>query len=152
MSSIEKRTILIAVYGTLRTNQWNYQRFFINNAASFVGDATLKGFSLYAQNKIPYIVKDPENKDCVYVECFKITPSKLRELDMLEGFIEEGHEDNVYDRETVETPFGDAYIYVAKNVNQFGGYASFKEPSGMYTGMTKQGRMTLPPVFERQNG
>ncbi|MBD3814901.1 MAG: gamma-glutamylcyclotransferase [Halothiobacillus sp.] len=95
----EDTTLRVAVYGTLRLGQRNHR---LLEGYKCLGTTTLAGFDMYNLGAFPAVTHGAGE---ITVEVYEIGTRALKMLDHLEGF------PDFHDRETVETPFGDAVIY-----------------------------------------
>lgn len=137
----QNKTILIAVYGTLREGFWNYNTY-LRQRAKFIKDEMLPGFSMYGGG-IPHIVKNEEDKDGIYVEIHEVPASILPTLDSLEGY-SEGRKDNTYERMSVKTSVGDAYIYARGSyATSAYGTSKHKVPEGTYSGKKRDAILAM---------
>lgn len=84
--------MLVAVYGTLKTGEDNYERFLPGRTPSFRGFVQIP-YAMYANGAYPMLVPD-DAKSRIFVEVFEVDEEKVRELDALEAPYE-------YWRETV---------------------------------------------------
>ncbi len=78
----------IFVYGSLKQGYWNHYLLEEDNV-SYVGEATIKGFSLYHVATYPGMVKSNDLDEKVYGEIYNISLKVLKSLDNLEreGFL-----------------------------------------------------------------
>lgn len=121
---------LIAVYGTLRLNQPNYE--WLLTKAKHLGTINTKPiFSLYSLGGFPGLKENGDTS--VVVDIFEVSDYEASRVDSLEGY-EEGSNDNTfYDKIYIDTPFGKAgmYIYMGKvyeeNKIQSGDWVSYIE-------------------------
>jgi gamma-glutamylcyclotransferase (GGCT)/AIG2-like uncharacterized protein YtfP len=106
--------MLLAVYGTLKRG---YGNNVLIRDWEFVGETRISGFKMYSMG-FPMIF---HGEGEITIEVFRIPenrPEALRRVDALEGYVE-GRDDNTfYIRETVDTEFGPAFIYVGANENR----------------------------------
>lgn len=134
-SQLTPKTVNIAVYGTLREGFWNYDRFLRGNA-KFILAQMLPGFSMFGST-IPHIVRNEADKEGVYVEVHQVPAELLANLDRLEGY-QEGRQHNTYNRLTVQTEAGEAYIYAGNRAASTYGTSEQKVPKGLYSGQTRE--------------
>lgn len=97
------KPFLLAAYGTLKTGFGNHR--LINHCESLGECESAKEFTMYSINDwFPGVVK---GKDSINLEIFKIEDKETaNRLDRLEGY------PNLYDKMTVDTPFGEATMYI----------------------------------------
>ena len=76
-------SLLVAVYGTLKTGEANYSRFLEGRKPRFRGYVEIP-YGMYANRAYPMLVPTRENS-LVYVEVFDVDESKMGELDALEA-------------------------------------------------------------------
>lgn len=97
----------VAVYGTLRQGMGNHRRM---GDSPLLGTATLKGWQMYPAGGFPVIFPSDAPEDTIVVEVYECTNYTLTgPLDSLEGH------PTWYKRELVDTPFGEAWIYVMRD-------------------------------------
>lgn len=93
----------VFVYGTLRHGESNHS---LLRQATLLGLHTLPGgYCLYDLGPYPAAVQAAGGAQLVG-EVYEIDRTILRDLDELEEYPE------VYDRATVTTPYGDAFVYL----------------------------------------
>ncbi|MDC0611280.1 gamma-glutamylcyclotransferase [Vibrio sp.] len=101
---------LVFVYGSLRKGESNHWYL---ESSQFIGAfATEPEFAMYDLGPYPGIV---EGSFSVRGEVYQIDDDTLHHLDELEDVPVE------YRRETIETPYGEAWVYIyqdASNLNQ----------------------------------
>lgn len=121
----------LAVYGTLRKDYWNH-RYISEQGGKFVKTERLQGFNMYGK-LIPCVVPSDNKEDSVFVEIYELEDEALPRIDMLEGY-REGDKDNIYNRITVETSVGPAYMYVVgeEYASTYGGSNARKVADGVY--------------------
>ncbi|MCE0494040.1 gamma-glutamylcyclotransferase family protein [Vibrio salinus] len=96
---------LVFVYGSLRKGEPNHVYL---DSCQFIGDfSTQPQFAMYDLGTYPAIV---EGHFSVRGEVYQLDDDQLHRLDELEGVPVE------YRRETIATPFGDAWIYIYQDV------------------------------------
>jgi gamma-glutamylcyclotransferase (GGCT)/AIG2-like uncharacterized protein YtfP len=112
------------VYGTLKKGRGNHGVMYPGNEEPvFLGEAITIDPFVMTSCGFPYVIdpdfslKEPKQ---IKGELYLINNNILPSLDMLEGFYEEGHQHNHYNREVrkVTTEDGqmyDAYMYVANS-------------------------------------
>lgn len=66
--------VLIAVYGTLRKDHYNYHRFALDlqYVAKHLGTTTITGYKLYEIAGLPYAVSTYDDNDKITVDVFDI--------------------------------------------------------------------------------
>lgn len=103
---------LIAVYGTLRLNQGNYE-WLLKDATHLGTINTEDIFDLYSLGGFPGL-KENGNISIV-VDIFEVNDYESDRVDSLEGY-KEGIKPTFYDKIYIDTPFGKAgmYIYMGK--------------------------------------
>ncbi|HEY7698080.1 MAG TPA: gamma-glutamylcyclotransferase family protein [Vicinamibacteria bacterium] len=75
--------MLVAVYGTLKTGENNYERFLSGKRPSWSGFVEIP-YAMYANGAYPMLVPAPSGSR-IFVEVFEVDESKARELDALEA-------------------------------------------------------------------
>ncbi len=110
MSDIRKN--LVAVYGTLRKGMSNHSYHLSN--AELVGEfETEPIYDMYSVHDMYPALKE-NGGTSIKCEVYKVNDEELESIDSLEGYYK-GGKHNLYDRKTITTPFGEAYIYVYSN-------------------------------------
>lgn len=90
----------VAVYGSLRKGLSNHH---VIDGAEMIGKTKIKGFDMHSLGAFPFITHGDGE---VTVEVYEVPDMDYaRGLDALEGY------PNFYDRELVETEFGEAWVY-----------------------------------------
>ena len=97
----------VAVYGSLRQNLHNHG---VLGGAKLLGTFNSKPeYSLYALGGFPGL--KPKGKTSVVMEVYEVNEQQARNVDALEGY-REGGNNTFYDKLPIETPFGEAGVYV----------------------------------------
>lgn len=105
--------ILVAVYGSLRKEMGNHERYLGN--ANYLGEfKTEPIFSLYSLGGYPGLKQNGNTS--IIMEVYEVTPEEARRVDALEGYTPGSNDNWFYDKIMIETPYGTAgtYIYVPK--------------------------------------
>jgi len=99
--------IRVAVYGTLKQNQSNHWLLADQErCGEFQCDLiTLYDLGLFPAAKL-------SNSDGVRVEVYEVDDETFARLDKLEGFNSESPESGLYNRIQIQTPFGQAWLYI----------------------------------------
>lgn len=106
-----KKKILVAVYGTLRRGFGNYMHYL--SKEKYIGQyETDPIYTMYSLGAFPGVVKNGQTS--IVMEVFEIDTNKLASLDGLEGYRGMGR-NNMYNREKIKTPYGDAFTYIYNN-------------------------------------
>lgn len=75
--------IIIFVYGSLRHDCYNHD---ILGDSIYLGTSKLLGFKLYKVcRQYPAAIHTNNNNDVIVIETYKVSPTKLKDLDFLEG-------------------------------------------------------------------
>jgi gamma-glutamylcyclotransferase (GGCT)/AIG2-like uncharacterized protein YtfP len=100
----------VAVYGTLRKGQ---RSNYILSEATYLGKFESEPQYTMASigNTYPGI-KKVGNTSITFEVYDEITPKTLERLNQLEGYKTKGDPNNLYDRKTINTPWGKALYYV----------------------------------------
>lgn len=103
--------IIIAAYGTLRKGYWNSR--LVNNNNNYLGKGiTVEKYQMRA-NGIPFVNKTPDTN--ITVDLWEITDEMLEDVDRLEGYNPNNHEESWYKREKIKVNLNnkaiDAWIY-----------------------------------------
>jgi gamma-glutamylcyclotransferase (GGCT)/AIG2-like uncharacterized protein YtfP len=100
---------LVAVYGSLLKGLGNHR---VLGDSTLVGKGTVKGFDMFSLGGFPGI---KSGGGSIKVEVYEVeNQAGMDRLDCLEGYRGPG-ESNFYDRTTVPTEYGEAYIYTLEN-------------------------------------
>ncbi|HHZ87972.1 MAG TPA: gamma-glutamylcyclotransferase [Chromatiaceae bacterium] len=92
---------LVFVYGTLLKGFGNHH---LLEDSEFVGDhETDPEYSMYSNGSYPMVIR---GSGVIYGEVYRVNDSTLVSLDTLEGY------PNLYRREIIDTPYGEAFIYI----------------------------------------
>ena len=98
---------LVAVYGSLRVNQYNYYNLGIQNQ-EYKGQHILPAkYEMRSFGSFPALSKG--GKNTAVVDVFEVDPETMMQMDQLEG-----HTDHLkygYHRELIDTPWGKAWCY-----------------------------------------
>lgn len=107
---------LILVYGTLKKNKSNHR--FLSNAIFLDNFITPAKYTLYDGG---FPVVEREGNTSIHCELYEVNDVEtVKRLHSLEGFTGiQYHKDNWYDIDIIETPYGEAIMYV-QNKNQSG--------------------------------
>lgn len=100
---------LIAVYGSLRKGMHNN---YILGESKYIGNFNSEpSFSMYSvRGDYPAVIK--EGSTSISIEIFEANENIQQKLDRLEGYDKDLDEKyNYYNKEVIETPYGDAFIY-----------------------------------------
>lgn len=110
MTKESEKKHIVAVYGSLRREQYNYFNLGLD-LQKYIGTfETEPIYSLYSAGAFPCLKKGGTTS--VIMDVFKVDDRTLEDINSLEGFME-GIEATFYDREVIKTPFGeDAYYYI----------------------------------------
>ena len=103
--------INIAVYGTLREGQGN-NRCLLGSPK--LGTFRLKGFSMVSLGGFPAIDYDEGGE--ITAEVYECNVQAEERCNMLEGYRPDQPVQSFYDRVAVDTPFGEAVIYIMRGI------------------------------------
>jgi gamma-glutamylcyclotransferase (GGCT)/AIG2-like uncharacterized protein YtfP len=99
--------MLIAVYGSLRKDLTNYNAYLRDS--KYVGTYDTKPiYTLKSLGYFPGLLKNGTTS--IVMEVFRVDDETMSSIDRLEGYQLNGGS-NHYEKETIKTPFGDAFIY-----------------------------------------
>ena len=104
----------VTVYGSLLQGLGNYPLLERHNAKRLGEFKTEPKFTMISLGGFPGVVKN--GTTAIHAEVYEVDDNCLASLDGLEGFRGEGKH-NFYDRETIDTPFGESFIYFLHNAN-----------------------------------
>jgi len=100
--------MLVAVYGSLRKGLSNYNYYL--KTSKYVGSFESEPiYTLKSLEAFPALLKEGETS--VVMEIFRINQDTLDALDKLEGTYGIDDKNNFYNREMIETPYGEAFVY-----------------------------------------
>jgi gamma-glutamylcyclotransferase (GGCT)/AIG2-like uncharacterized protein YtfP len=107
MSDTKKH--LVSVYGTLRKGQSNNH---IIKDGEYIGSFESKPiFDMYSVGDgFPALKLGGQTS--VTIEVFKVDDKTLKSIDELEGYRKDSRDTSMYDRLSIFTPYGEAYIYI----------------------------------------
>ena len=107
----------VAVYGSLRKGLHNHC---VLEDSPLLGTFVSKPeWTMLSLGSFPALV--PGGDTPIVMEVYEVDPEVFASLDMLEGY------PSFYDRETIETPMGDAWVYFLADAE---GYGNTIVPSG----------------------
>jgi gamma-glutamylcyclotransferase (GGCT)/AIG2-like uncharacterized protein YtfP len=100
---------LIAVYGTLKAGYHNHS---LLKKAEFVGDfVTQPQYTMYSFGGFPAV--GTHGNTPITTEIYRVTNEQLGKVYSLEGYTgNRGDADNWYDTVEIDTPFGNAEMFV----------------------------------------
>lgn len=99
----------VAVYGSLMSGLYNHKAH-LENKAELVGTfQTEPIYNLIDLGAYPGLTK--KGSTSVTMEIYDIDDIVLQNLDRLESYRPEDKESSYYNRELIETPYGEAYCY-----------------------------------------
>lgn len=100
--------IRVAVYGSLRKNMYNHEHY--------LGKSKLLGtfetepiYNLYDLGSYPGLKKEGDTS--ITIEVYEVDLTTLQRINNLEGYNPSSSKNDFYDRELIETPYGDAFLY-----------------------------------------
>jgi gamma-glutamylcyclotransferase (GGCT)/AIG2-like uncharacterized protein YtfP len=108
-----KKTVKVAVYGSLRKGLGNSG--LLNTSKQIGRFETEPIYTMLDLGSFPGLIKNGTTS--VIVEVYEVSADILRRLDQLEGFRGSNETNNFYNREKIETPYGEAYIYLLNRKN-----------------------------------
>lgn len=100
---------LVAVYGSLRKRLHNHN-YFLQNAEYLGTFKTEPLYSLYSLGSFPGLKLDGNTS--VVMEVYAVTDNEAARIDGLEGYREGSNDNDFYDKVIIETPYGNAGVYV----------------------------------------
>lgn len=102
----------VFVYGSLLSGMGNNG---LLRSSKYLGKATTSPeFQMLDIGWFPGVVEDPSGI-AIHGEVYEVSDETLARLDRLEGFRSHDPENGLYNRKTIETPFGEAIIYIYNN-------------------------------------
>jgi gamma-glutamylcyclotransferase (GGCT)/AIG2-like uncharacterized protein YtfP len=103
------RNKLIAVYGTLRRGCGNYN--YLLTQADYKGEFLSEPiYSLYSLGGFPGLKNGGTTS--VKMEVFSVNDEEASNVDALEGYTEGMDNPYFYDKQSIETPWGTAGVYI----------------------------------------
>ena len=107
----DAKTYKVAVYGSLRKGLHNWKALEMEDEKYHGEFDSLPLYSLYAvTSSYPGIKLNGTTS--VKMEVYEVGEDKLDDLNSLEGYYGPDAATNHYNRTSIDTPFGDAYLYV----------------------------------------
>lgn len=104
-------TFKVAVYGSLRKGLHNYHALDMDDE-EFLGEFdTPPVYSMYAVTGSYPGLKE-NGSTSIKMEVYEVSGDKLQSLNGLEGYYGPDAKTNFYNRTTIDTPWGDAYLYI----------------------------------------
>lgn len=105
---------LYAVYGSLRKGLGNHR---ILRDSKLLGEySTPPLFTMYSLGGFPGVIEKGETS--VTLEVYKVEDEGIEDrLDVLEGYHGKHYGANLYNKEIISTPYGDAFIYYFNREN-----------------------------------
>jgi gamma-glutamylcyclotransferase (GGCT)/AIG2-like uncharacterized protein YtfP len=105
--------MLVAVYGTLKSTG-SARAVLLNFESTHVSDVHSHQITMY---KTPYgfpgaVKKTPVSPAGTFIELWEITYDCLKFLDSVEGVVRDNPRKGLFRRETIETEYGVAYVYL----------------------------------------
>lgn len=101
--------MLVAVYGSLRKGFGNH-RLLDTKEATYMGMfETAPIYVLKSLSAFPGLLKHGHTS--VVMEVYRVTQAVANRIDTLEGYSGPDHDLNMYNKETIKTPYGEASIY-----------------------------------------
>ena len=100
--------MLIAVYGSLRRGLGNHRNHLLNS--TYLGTyQTEPIYTLKSLGSFPGLIK--KGLTSVTMEVFRVNQTEADGIDSLEGYSGPKSKNNLYDKETITTPYGEASVY-----------------------------------------
>jgi gamma-glutamylcyclotransferase (GGCT)/AIG2-like uncharacterized protein YtfP len=112
-----------AVYGTLRKGFGN-NRLLQNSI--YLGECkSSPNYKMYSLGGFPGVTKEGNN--AITLEVFEVNSELIESnLDMLEGYHKDTPQYNLYNKEKIHTPFGEAFIYIFADKERLQNYPEVK--------------------------
>lgn len=130
---------LVAVYGSLRKTMGNHD-YFLSKSKLLGEFKTKPEFTLYSLGSYPGLKHKGDTS--IVTEVYEVDDITLHRLNGLEGYTP-GEEATFYDRIEIETPWGNAFIYIYVNelsddsIVSSGDWVSFKTKTELWYGTAK---------------
>jgi gamma-glutamylcyclotransferase (GGCT)/AIG2-like uncharacterized protein YtfP len=113
---MKEEKVIFATYGTLKRGFGNNR---LLRDAEFIGEHTTEpAYTMYSAGGFPIVTTNGNTP--IKCELFATTnPEIVKRVNALEGFSGiKNHPDNWYDRLTIQTPYGEAEMYVMDSVGR----------------------------------
>lgn len=98
----------VFVYGTLKTGGSNSTLLW---SSRYVGPEVIEGFIMYDLGAYPAVVRTDNKSDMVGGEVWELSDGTMEVIDKLEGWKGENNSSNLYNKEVVQTNYGEAFVY-----------------------------------------
>lgn len=106
------KTLLVAVYGSLRKKHHNHNYYLNNNQTEYLGtDKTEPKFTMYSLGSYPALTLSGTTS--IVIEVYRITEDIEKDLDRLEGY------PNYYSKTVIDTKWGKAKMYVIPKLSGY---------------------------------
>lgn len=103
--------MLIAVYGSLREGLHNHHVLKDKKGVTYMGKFETKPrYTLKSLGEFPALVKGGHTS--IVMEVYRVDKDTTAKINDLEGYKGPNDESNMYNRETMSTPFGNASTYI----------------------------------------
>lgn len=100
---------LLFVYGSLKKGFGNHSYYLKN--ANYVGTfETEPNYKMFSLGYYPGVIEDGNTS--IRGELYQISEEELEHIDSLEGYDRQNPDNSLYKRKVIETPHGNAYIYI----------------------------------------
>lgn len=103
----------VVVYGSLLEGLGNHPLLQRHGARKLGTFKTKPEFTMVSLGGFPGVTR--EGNTSITVEVYEVDDACLKDLNSLEGYRGE-EQDNFYDREEIETPFGKSFIYTYNHI------------------------------------
>jgi len=121
---------LLFVYGTLLEGHGNW-RYFLEGKSKKLGEhITEPEFTMLHLGGYPGVV--PNGNTSIHGEVYEVDEPTFRSIDSLEGYYENNPENGLYNRQLINTPYGEAWIYIFNGGRRGSSYYNIIE-SGSWT-------------------
>lgn len=97
----------VAVYGTLKKGHGNHS--VLGKDAELLGTQVINGFDMYSLGGFPGVVQGGGD---IHIEVYSVTDESFDDVDLLEGYNETRPDHGLYDRVSVLTDYGHAWLYI----------------------------------------
>jgi gamma-glutamylcyclotransferase (GGCT)/AIG2-like uncharacterized protein YtfP len=104
----------IFVYGTLKTDQSNSTLLW---SSTYLGPEAIDGYRMYDLGMYPVIVKTGISEEMVGGEVWEVSDGTMEVIDKLEGLKGDDYQNNPYNKELVNTNYGEAFVYALNIVD-----------------------------------
>ena len=129
---------LVAVYGSLRKKQSNYE-YHLSNSTYKGTFTTEPEYTMYSLSYYPALKLNGNHS--IVMEVYEVDEETLKNLNRLEGYCP-GEKSTFYDRIEIDTPWGKAFTYIYVNelskdsIVESGDWVAYKNEQKSWSSVT----------------